>query len=124
MVHKIQILQDRQALLLTFEGPASAQDIRLAASEALDAAAAANLRKFLADVRSAHLGLSVMELYELPALLSSLGFHRTHQLAVVHIPGSTHAEDLHFLETVFCNLGYTARLFTEMEDALAWIQEK
>ena len=122
MAHRTQILGDHQTILITLEGPVTMQDIRLAASDALRAAAEASLQKFLADVRSAHLGVSITELYDLPSVLLSLGLQRTHQLAVVHIPGSTHVQDLYFLETVFCNYGYTARLFAETEDALNWLK--
>jgi hypothetical protein len=116
--------KDSRYVLLVFEGTVATRDVRQAASEALEMAAKENVHRFLVDSRNAHLKLSILELYDLPALLFSLGFQRTHRLAVVHVPGSTHSHDLGFMETVFRNLGYNARLFTEMEDAQEWLDSR
>ena len=97
------------------------QDIRHAASEALAAAARVRWVHFLADVRQAHLRLTILQLYDLSLVLPEVGYLRTHRLAVVRLPHSPHAADLRLLETVFLNRGYTARLFPEPAPALAWL---
>lgn len=124
MAHTARVEKESRYVHLVFEGSVATRDVRQAASEALELAAKAGVHGFLVDARNAHLALSIIELYDLPALLFSLGFQRTHRMAVVHVPGSTHSQDLGFMETVFRNLGYDASLFTEVEDALEWLGDR
>lgn len=72
------------------------------------------------DLRPAVLGLTVVDLYDTPALLADCGITRAGRIAVV---AEADPRDYGFLETVCANNGYGLRLWPSTSSALGWLRE-
>lgn len=73
----------------------------------------------LSDLRRVDLALSILEIYELPALMERMGFGRPWRGALV-ISGNV--EEFRFLETVAQNQGFRLRVFDTLDHAAGWIR--
>lgn len=119
---QIQYLEDHKVVLAIVCGRVTAKSFKDFVKAATQKAAQKRFQNFLADAREVQLDLSVMEIYGLPALLPALGFLRTQHLAVLYDPRSPHAPDFGFLENILYNHGFSMRLFTDSDAALAWLK--
>lgn len=90
-------------------------------SEMLAAIKEKAAKKFLLDCRDRLPELSVMNIYCLVRTLETLGLRET-RLALLHSRAPNDGEDLRFLETLFFNFGFSARLFREEHEAMAWLR--
>jgi hypothetical protein len=93
-------------------------------SQALTIAAQTGVNRFLYDHQEATFIGSTMQIYELPRILSELGFSRAARVALLAPPGGPSQKDLDFFSTRMFNCGYQARLFAERSEALHWLQER
>ena len=71
----------------------------------------------LVDARALTGNLTTMEIFDMGARLESLGWLRSQRFAIVVSP--EHADP--FAETVAVNRGFILRLFTDYQEAEAWL---
>lgn len=74
--------------------------------------------RLLNDLRDADLTPSTFDIYSLPRIVDQKGVSRVCRRALVISKG---LRDFDFLETVSANLGQQVRIFTDLEDATAWL---
>ena len=80
-----------------------------------------NCKRLLNDMRQAELGLSIVEIHEIPKFLENEGVDRSWKRAVVF---SKDFRDYHFYENVAFNIGFTVKVFTDRQKSLDWLTKK
>jgi hypothetical protein len=74
--------------------------------------------RFLNDYRSAMISLRILDIYQLPKLAELLGTDPAARHAIV-VKGET--DSIRFFVTVARNRGQLVRVFTDMDQARAWL---
>ena len=82
--------------------------------------------KFLIDHREMmpDSGISAMDIYRLPMLLTEAGGEHTNKVAVVISPESKEKNAFEFFETVYRTNGHPFKVFNEEFQALEWLSQK
>lgn len=75
--------------------------------------------RVLSDLREVDLRLSMIDLYNIPKLVTEAGVKQNVKRAVVF---GKAAEDYEFLETISVNRGQIFRVFTDFDEAQTWIK--
>jgi len=75
-------------------------------------------KRILNDMRNAKPTKLTMDIYEMPGTAKQAGVHEACKRALVV---TDETPDFHFLETVFRNQGHQVRMFTNLDDAKAWL---
>ena len=65
--------------------------------------------------------IETLEIYSAPAMFSSLGVPRS--LHIAQVFSEKHKNELHFLEKVCYNNGYSVSVFSEIELARQWLNK-
>ncbi len=84
------------------------------------AAARYACRRHLVDHRATTFAFNLVNYFERPAINEKIGVSVTWKTAMVFAEST---QETHFMETVFRNRGYNFREFTDVNEALAWLQE-
>ena len=87
--------------------------------EAIEASELHNSRLFLVDHRKVLVALNILETFDRPKELSTIGFPRESRIAVV-VPESS-PEKFRFFETVSRNRGYRILIFKDIKLAKEWL---
>ena len=74
--------------------------------------------RFLVDYRQAELRLNLIDLYERPAFYETAGMPRSARIAILFAPAT---KDTEFIEHVTANRGYAVKIFSEEDEAFAWL---
>ena len=93
-------------------------------AEALAVAKEHGTTKCLLDDRDLTLDMKIMDIYDVPELLSNLGVPRNYRVALVVAESARHDEGFTFYETRAFNMGYHHRLFTDIQTALDWLTDQ
>ena len=102
------------------EGEIEPSLVKTIASEQADIVKTSGYRKLLNDLRSAQITLSTFDIYNMPRIVDEQGVPLTCKRALLVSKAST---DLDFLETVSVNVWQFVRIFSEMDEALEWLNE-
>jgi hypothetical protein len=79
--------------------------------------------RYLADCTEMTGGHTVFDLYNVVANLENYQIDPRTKEALLTVPSSATAGDVRFYETAAVNRGFTVKLFTDREAALAWLSE-
>ena len=118
MPHRIEVIEHRKYVRLTFLGVLSRADHETARADAAAALAQNAFSKLLIDTLLAEPKMTTGDDYEFT------GEHQLHlptdlRTAIVHPPDA--AERFRFIENVAVNRGMNMKLFTEEHEALGWL---
>lgn len=75
----------------------------------------------LNDLRKAKFKQSTFHIYNMPRIVAKQGVPSSSRRALV-VPDTS--EDFSFLETVSVNVGQQVKIFTDMDEALAWLTKE
>jgi hypothetical protein len=82
------------------------------------------VRIFLLDHRGLELGLSTLEIDDLPGILREIGMTAEDRVAILYNPSAPHSSDYKFLENVSRLASLQLEIFPDKEEALAWLRNK
>jgi hypothetical protein len=119
---QIAYLKSEEAISVTTRGTMTMPDLQRLASAALDEARHHGVRRFLVDQRAMTPEMSTLEIYEVPSVLTRLGFQKTDRVAFIYSGDSPKREDFLFYETRASNEGFDHRMFTDLDTALSWLR--
>ena len=100
-------------------GELDAAGARRVASDLAQLVRKHDCRLFLNDLRDANITRSTLEIYSIPRVVKDVGVPGGMRRALV-VGGIT--EDFEFLETASLNAGNLIKLFTDPDEALAWLR--
>jgi hypothetical protein len=92
--------------------------------EMLAAGRQKNVNAFLVDQKETLLGLSVLEIDRLPGIFREMEFGDKDKIAILFKPDSPNSNLLQFLQNVFSLKSLQIRIFTDPEEATAWLKAK
>lgn len=122
MPWKVETLDNSSIVEISYLGWVTRQDLYDALAAAVRLAVENRARRFLANCSEMQGGHSVFDLFELISSYDTLGFDTTgfkEAVLTAHSPAG--AADVRFYETTAINRGYTVRVFSDRELALAWL---
>ena len=120
MKYSLFVDPDIPCIVLACEGKVDIQAIRELAPQVAHKCAETGCPRILIDMSAATLELSVMQVFESPAIMDSAHISRTTKRAGVMPAGFA---DAHFLETITRNRGHNFKLFSSVAEAKAWLHQ-
>ncbi len=124
MKWKIECLEDRGIVQAKTSGQMGWDDKIKLSEEMLAAGREKNVNAFLVDNKGTAFGLSVLEIDHLPATLKEIGFGLKDKMAILVNPDSQNSGLLRFLQNVAVLNSLQIRVFTDPEEATAWLKAK
>jgi len=82
-----------------------------------------NVNAFLVDQKETAFGLSVLEVDRLPEKFRNIGFSDTDKIAILINPESANSNMFTFLQNVFTINLLQIRVFTDPDEATAWLKK-
>lgn len=107
-------------IVLACEGTVNLQAIRELAPQVARTCTETGCPRILIDMNAATLELSVMQVFESPAIMDDAHIPRTTKRAGVMPAGFADAQ---FLETITRNRGHNFKLFSSVAEAKAWLHQ-
>jgi len=126
MLHTITYNSDLGIVEIKFQENVIWKEVKEILWQSAQIAKEQNCFLFLSDFREATLKLSILELYELPKILSEtfasseIPAHKIKRAFVV----AKDLNDYSFFETVNVNRGYRHKMFEDISKAKKWLLEK
>ena len=120
MKPSLHVDPDIPCIVLACEGTVTIQSVRELAPQVAHKIAETGCSRILIDMSAATLELSVMQVFESPAIMDESKIPRTTKRAAV-MPAEF--SDANFLETVTRNRGHNLRLFPNAAEAKAWLRQ-
>jgi hypothetical protein len=119
---QIAYLKSAEVICATTRGNMTMPDLQRLALAVLDEARHHGVRRFLVDHRAMTPQMTTFEIYEVPSVLTRLGFQHTDRVAFLYSADSPNREDFLFYETRAFNQGFDHRMFTDLNEALSWLR--
>ncbi len=126
MTHTINYNPETRIIEIKVQGDFSLKEVREIISESMRVAKEQNCFLILNDLREAKLKISIVEVYEIPNIISGLlapSGHHAHEFKRAFV-APTGLTDYRFFETVSTNRGQTAKLFYNIDKARKWLIEE
>jgi len=124
MKWEIEYIEDHGIVKVKTSGQMEWNDKIKLSEEMLAAGRAKNANAFLVDQKDAAFGLSVLEVDRLPDTFRSIGFSNKDKMAILVNPDSPNSNLFTFLQNVFTINSLQIRVFTDPEEATAWLKKK
>ena len=124
MKWKIDCVEDQKIIMAKTSGLMSWSDKKKLCEEMLAVGREKNIRAFMVDHKSTSLGLSVLEIDRLPEMFRSIGFDVTDKMAILINLDSSNSALFSFLQDVFTLSSLRVQVFTDIEEATAWLKAK
>lgn len=106
---------------VVYYGRVDSSQVRAASASAIKLSIERKADRFLVDVREVESELSTIEIHDVPTLFAIEGLSAPSRGAYIIPESGEIREDLRFFETVCRNRGWDVRLFTDPEEAVAWL---
>lgn len=90
--------------------------------EALELGRKKGVHKFLVDHRDMVLGLSVLEIDDLPKMFKGIGLCPEDKTAILYDPSVPHSSGFTFLENVSRLSSLRFKIFSDKDKAIAWLK--
>ena len=107
-----------------YSGIVSKDDFMAGMDEALRLAAGKGPQKFLTEWVNATATLSTMEIFVIPSEWKSRDVNKKSYLALVVSKEKRKWEDAVFYENICRNRGWQVRVFSDRNEAIAWLEKK
>jgi len=121
MAFSIDYDQERDVVICRFTGVFGLQEADTYAMMMSTALAEHDCKRILLDGRDGRVGLSTVDLYDLPSRLESHGVDRTWKRALVV---DKQTDEFRFYEDVSNNRGFRVKVFQDPDEALKWLTEE
>lgn len=117
--YKIKLSEDSSFIIIDLKKPLPPETALIFTKESTEFAKKYSVNSFLIDVRGIENNWGIFETYQFAQDLKNHGRERLHKVAILTEPtDTTHS----FLETALLNQGYNNRLFTNYDEAIAWVK--
>ena len=113
---------EKGLVLVEFTGQFSLEDVKRQGRETIRLLKEHRVLRVLVDCRNALAGVSLTDIYWLPAIYDQLGAPRFSRVAVVLPENKYQLEAYHFFELRCRNTFYNIRLFETIDAAEGWLQ--
>lgn len=124
MTWSTTLVADLPIVETTFAGIVLEPELLEAVQSSLRLAVEHQTRDFLADCRALSAGHSVFDLYEIGEAIDR-GEPRERMVEALLLPAlPAPAENVQFWETLGLNRGHGLRIFTDRDEALAWLADE
>jgi hypothetical protein len=124
MKWKIDYVEDQGIIKAKTSGLMSADDKKKLCEEMLAAGRQKNVNAFLIDQKETSFGLSVLEIDRLPEMFRSIGFDIKDKIAVMVNSESSNKPLFNFLQNVFALSSLRLCVFTDSQEAIAWLKKR
>ena len=124
MKWEIDYIEDHGIVKAKTSGQIGWNDKIKLSEEMLAAGRAKNANAFLVDHKETAFGLSVLEIDRLPDTFRSIGFSEKDKMAILCSPESPNKDLFVFLQNVFTLSSLQIRVFTDPDEATAWLKKK
>ncbi|MFC1652409.1 hypothetical protein ACFL3F_01690 [Planctomycetota bacterium] len=118
----ISILKSEDLVSVKTNGSFDFAQIMQMTKETFNAASENGISKVLGDHLDLDPNVSIFEIFEIPRELLKEGVKAPEKVAVVYDEASSKAKDFRLFETTARNVGMQTQLFTNLEDARAWLE--
>lgn len=120
----IHHLEEDGVIFAKTQGYATWERHKIFTKSVLETGRQKNVRIFLLDHRGLELGLSTLEIDDLPGILREIGMTAEDRVAILYNPSAPHSSDYKFLENVSRLASLQLEIFPDKEEALAWLRNK
>jgi hypothetical protein len=120
---KIDYLEDGGIVLVKMLGPAGFEDTKQICIEANAVAREHQSRRYLIDHRGVEMALSVPDIDEVPDAFRKIGADFEGKTAILLDPAAPGSDKFGFLKDVLAKSWMHFELFTDEDEALAWLKE-
>ena len=124
MKWEIGYVEDRRFIEVKTTGAMGFDENKKLCEEMLAAGRIKKVNAFLVDQKETAFGLSVFEIDRLPELFSNLGFGIMDKTAILVNADSTSRPLLSFLQDVFGFSSLRVCIFTDSQEAVAWLKKR
>jgi hypothetical protein len=124
MKWKIDYVEDQGIIEAKTSGLMSRDDKKKLCEEMLAAGRQKNINAFLIDQKETSFGLSVLEIDRLPEMFRSIGFDIRDKIAVLVNSESSNKPLFNFLQNVFTLGSLQLCVFTDSQEATAWLRKR
>ena len=121
MDFEIKYSDEKKMILGRLRGDLDLAIIKKMAEELEKIVEARDCLKFLNDCRESIVPESIIDLFEIPKLVGEAGLNANCRCAIVV---KDIRDQWEFLETISRNRGQQIRIFTDIDEADAWLNEK
>jgi len=121
MPFSVDFLPAEKLVCVTNAGILSLSDYQRGAEQAVALMDKQAVWRCLIDNRELNNQVSVSDIFKLPTFFTHIGLPRTVRAAILISDATPKREDHEFFETVCVNKGYGFRLFTNRDEAPAWL---
>ena len=127
MTHTIICNPETQIIETKIQGNITLSEMKEIFAEAVRIAIEKDTFLFLSDFREATINLSVMEIYDLPKILSNIAIPmgvNANRFRRAIVFSQQNFSDSRFAENVTANQGQLAKFFQDVDEAKKWLSEK
>ena len=124
MKWKIDCVEDQKIIMAKTSGLMSWDDKKKLCEEMLAAGRKKNISEFLVDQKETSFGLSVLEIDRLPDMFRNIGFDTKDRMAILINSDSSNSALFSFLQDVFTLSSLRVQVFTDPDEATAWLKKK
>jgi hypothetical protein len=121
---EIDYVKDQGIVKVKTSGQKTRDDRKKLSEEMLAAGRKKKVNAFLLDQKETAFGLSVLEIDRLPAVLRDTGFSVKDRMAILINPDSPKSGSLRFLRSVLYLRSPRIQVFSDTEEATAWLKAK
>jgi hypothetical protein len=124
MKWEIGYVEDQGIIKAKTSGLMSWNDKKKLSEEMLAAGRTKNVNAFLVDQKETSFGLSVLEIDRLPEMFRNIGFDIKDKIAILINSDLSNKPLFKFLQDVFSLSSLSVRVFTDTDEATAWLKKK
>lgn len=115
--------EKNNCMITSFQGELNLKNAIESSKELAREATKHNCTRVLSDLRKAKNALSTFDIVSLPETLEKEGIDKSWKRAIV-LSDEKNIKDYSFFETAALNRGYTAKAFTDIDEAMNWLKKQ
>lgn len=123
MPYQIRYVEKYDLVETLYMGSMSIDEVQTAAMDTLRTAQAHQTLRLLGDCLQLEGGASLFDIYELASLFEAVPQARFFKEAIILPTLPKPLEEMQFYETTTRNRGFNVRVFTDRDEAIAWLLE-
>jgi len=122
MEWSIHYLEEDGIVFVKTQGYSTWKPHQKLAKEAIELGRKKGVHKFLVDHRDMVLGLSVLEIDDLPKMFKEIGLRPEDKTAILYDPSAPLSSEYTFLENVARLSSLRFKVFSDKDKAIAWLK--
>jgi hypothetical protein len=122
MERSIHYLEEDGIVFAKTQGYSTWGPYKMFAEAMLELGRKKGVHKFLVDYRDMVLGLSVLEIDDLPKMFKGIGLCPEDKTAILYDPSAPHSSGFTFLENVSRLSSLRFKIFSDKDKAISWLK--